>query len=408
MASKGSGRYVRKMSPLERYSLVIHEVYRYHVDAFVEGTGSIDAAALQAAANRAAEANPGIRVRLRGWLAGSRWVDSGIAPQVRVLPIADWNGSSEAGAPFLEEKLDPMRGGAVADILVVPCRDGLTRVIFRSVHAAVDGRGLMHWGAEVFREMRGEPLQGSPSTLTDLDVQFQHRDKVASTTPPEDEPCIPVVPPSEPPRELRYVWRRALVDNNISAQLLPKTAAFLADWARRTQKGGVRFTVPVDYRGLRTQEMSVGNLLGYLRIVVPEQASPRALMQQISQGIRDYADCRRLPGAWKLMWTPIWFMARQLRGFADYLLYATHPHLPTGGLVSMGAVDLEDYAIPGFQPTAVGGIPGAVGKLNVVFVGYPGVIAIVFSAPAAYNREGQLDELVNAYQQQFSRAEKAA
>lgn len=63
-----SARYERPLSGLERYSLVLHGAYRYHVDGIVEGDGTVDPVALQKAVDIAAAANTAIRVRLRGVL----------------------------------------------------------------------------------------------------------------------------------------------------------------------------------------------------------------------------------------------------------------------------------------------------------------------------------------------------
>ncbi len=400
-----SSHYVRKVSALERYSLVLNEVYRYHVDGIVEGTGRVDPEALQTAVTRAAAANPAIRVRLTGWLAFSRWVDSGIAPQVRLAPLTDWDGRSERGADILTQRLDALRGGPVADVIIVPCCDGKTRLVFRTLHAAIDGRGFMHWVSEVCRAMRGEPLQGSDSRLTDLDIQERYRDEIPEepATPPVS--CIPVLAPDAAPRgPLAYVWRRIELDHNAS-QLLPRTAAFLAEWARRREPAGdVGFTIPVDYRGLRTDEMGLGNLTGYVRLSVAPEATPRQLMQQIVGRLRAKADCRQFPGIKTLLWMPVWFMLRQLRPKVDDILHTVSPALPTGGIVSMGNASRETYSFPGFTADMLYGIPGAVGKLNVVFLNYPETTVVSFAAPASYNQQGQLDELIAAYTAHFSKA----
>lgn len=397
-------RYVRRVSALERYSLVLNEVYRYHVDGIVEGVGTVDPQKLQDAVNRAAEANPAIRVRFRGFLGFSRWVDSGVPPKVRPQPLSDWDGNSERGAPFLQEKLDTLRGGPVADVLLVPCRDGKTRIVFRTLHAAIDGRGFLHWVDEVFRALRGEPLQGSDSRLIDLDIQEQYREQIPEEPKTAPVTCIPVLQPAESGREtLHYIWRRIVIGNSVS-QLLPKTAVFLANWARRQGPGDVGFTIPVDYRGLRTEEMGIGNLTGYLRLTVPEGATSRNLMQQLMQRIRAYADCRQFPGVKMLLWLPVWWMTRQLRPKVDQVLYTLTPALPTGGIVSMGNMTSDTYSFPGFLGHMIYGIPGAVGKINVVFLNYPGFVTVTFSTPAAYNHRGQLDELVSAYKQNFTAA----
>jgi hypothetical protein len=387
---------------MEHYSLVLNEVYRYHVDGVAEGVGEIDPQQLQEAVNQAAEANPAIRVRLRGFLGFSRWVDSGIAPKVRLMPLSTWDGTSERDAPFLREKLDPCRSGPVADVLLVPCTDGKTRLVFRTLHAAIDGRGCLHWLTEVFRALRGEPLQGSQSRLTELDIQAQYRDQVPNeprATPPF---CLPVLPPAESGREpLQYIWRRVVINNGVS-QLLPKMAVFLAAWARRQGPGEVSFTIPVDYRGLRTQEMGIGNLTGYLRLMVPEDAAPRSLTLQLMQLIRAHEDCRQFPGMWIVRWLPVWWMTQQLRPKVDKLLYSKTAMLPTGGLVSMGNLKAENYSFPGFQLDMIYGLPACVGKINVVFMNYPNSVVLIFSTPGGYNHQGQLDELINAFRQHFS------
>lgn len=395
-----SSRYVRRVSPLERYSLVLHYAYRYQVDAIVEGIGEMDAGILQKAVDIAAAANPAIRVRLRGGLGWSKWVDTGRAPVVKALPLSDWDGCSETAAPYLNERLLPRR--AVADVLLVPCRDGRTRLVFRTLHAAIDGRGCMHWIAEVFRALRGETPQGSDSRLIDLEVKAQYADKIPEEPQEAPAQCIPVVKPSASDDEpLRYIWRRVLIDQDVP-QLLTKTTAFLAEWARKREAGDVGFTIPVDYRGFRTEEMGIGNLTGYLRLKVPEGASPRSLMVQLGKRIKAYADCRQLPGERMLFWLPVWFMLRQLRPKVNELLYTVTPALPTGGVVSMGSLRAEQFHAPGFQAERAYGIPGAVGKLNLIFVNYPDHVCVSVSAPAAYNHDGQLDELVTAYQAHFS------
>jgi hypothetical protein len=396
------GVYRRRVTPMERLAILVHEAYRYHVDGVLECEGEIDPEQLRAAVERAAAANPGMRVRLHGHLGFSRWIDSGIAPQVRYLDRSDWDGNSECGAEFLEERFDVLHGGPIADVLLVPCKDGRIRIVFRNAHAAVDGRGCMHWMLEVCRALRGESLRGSPSCLRDVDIHRQYRDRLPPPVPPSTVACIPVLQPSAQGREpLRYVWRRVTLDRP-AAHLLPKIALFLAAWARQAAAGPVAFTVPVDYRGLRTEEMGTGNLTGYLRLEVEEGATSRVLMKYLSDRIRQYADCRTFSGAQMMNWMPISLMMRSIRPKIPQHLYDVNPGAPSGGLVSMGSVRLSDYDGPGHRACGMYGIPGAAGKLNVLFVENGRQTPVLFAAPAAYNAEGQLDTMVQAFAQQFS------
>lgn len=395
-------RYVRLVSPSERYALALNRIHHYHVVGVIEGNGHVNPILLQAAVDRAANTNPAIRVRLHGYLAFCRWVDCGLSPKVRTLPMADWDGKSEQGAPFLLERLDVDNHGSVADILLVPCRDGKTRLVFRALHAAIDGRGLLHWMAEVFRALRGETLKGSDSRLVDIDLQSHYQELIPASVNSAPSTCIPVMEPAHTDHEtLHYVWRRLIIEKSVS-QLLPKTATFLANWARQNAAGEVKFTIPIDYRGLRTQEMGIGNLTGYLQLTVPDGATPRDLMRQLGEHIRNYADCRLAHGVRMLLWLPIWFTANRLRRCLDNMLYTESSILSTGGIVSLGNYSAEAHSFTGFKCSMGYGIPGAVGKFNVVFVNCPDCVVITFAAPAAYNHRGQMDNLVAAYQREFS------
>ncbi len=395
--------YARKLSGVERYSMAINEIHRYNVDGLVFGCGRIDIDALRRAVTIAATANPGMRVRLKGVLGFAKWVDSGIAPQVSEVNAPQWSFYSEEGADFLRERFNPLAGGPVVDVVLVHGKDK-TGVVFRNLHAAVDGRGVMHWMHEVFRALRGESLIGGESTLADFEVAEQFRDKL--NTPAVGKHTAPahlaVMPPSLPPdRELSYLWRTVCIPKRITT-ILPKAAVYLAAYARRQGEGAVAFTVPVDYRGLRADINSTGNLTGYLRIQVRPDDTPKNVMQQINQQIRDYADCHLPLAAKPLRWVPLRLIVNKMRKMRDAVLYQPNAELPTGGLVSMGHTKLEDYSTPDFHCEHAIGIPGAVGKLNIVAVNYTDSTYVTFSVPKNYNRDGQLDRLIAEFVTEFS------
>jgi hypothetical protein len=401
--------YRRRLSAMERYCLVIHRAYHYHVDGVIEGVGTLDSDALRRAVAIAAAANPGVRVRLRGRLGWAHWVDSGVAPEVHVIDDCVWDGASEVGAPFYARRLDPARGAPIADLYLLNCRDGRTRLVFRALHAAIDGRGMMYWMTEVCRALRGEAPLGSAAQLTDMDVQEKYFEEVAqgrvdeaavATSPASPAMCLPVVEPSVEVA-LGYVWRRIVIPNAVVNQL-PKSAVFLAQWARRQGAGDVGFTIPVDYRGLRTDEMGIGNLTGYLRLKVAPDATPRSLMLQIKRGLAAYADCRQFPGMRVILWLPVGYMLKKLRAQLHTILYTVNKDSPSGGIVSMGAWQTAWFSFPGFAATMTYGIPGSVGKFNLLFTNYPECSVVTVAAPAAYNRDGQLDQMLQAYQATFS------
>jgi hypothetical protein len=397
--------YRRKLSPLERYWLVLDEIYPCQATGVIEGVGQIDPVQLQQAVNRAAKANPAIRVRLRGFLGFCHWVDSGVAPRVRQMPLSAWRGDSEEHAPFLLERFYALRGKPIADVLIVPCTDGKIRLVFRTLHAAIDGRGLVLWIDDVMRAMRGEVLLGSASRLIDLDIQARYKDQIVDEPPVPPTKCIAVVPHGTPPAEPRYIWRRALLDRSVS-QLLPKAAVFLAEWARRHKAGDVGFTIPIDYRGFRTEECGLGNLIGYLRLPVPEDATPRSVMQQLASRMRGFADCKEVGGIRALTWVRIRRIAEKMAPSVKTVLYSESNAVPTGGIVSMAINRLAGMSCPGYKATGMFGLPAAVGKLNVVITPFEDAMCVIFTAPSAYNDQGQLDAMVTAFERHFCRAEQ--
>lgn len=399
--------YSRPLSGMERYSLALNEVYRYNVVAVVEGSGSIDECALRAAVNSAAAANPGVRVRLKYFLGFSRWVDSGIAPLVHVRNAGNWDYRSEHGAGFIHDRFDALNGGPIADIYLVIGEK--ICVVFRALHAAMDGGGMSHWMAEVFRALRGDSLSGSQCVLADFDVARRYRThikKAANKTNPSNAaqsicyfPGLPISAKRDV--QLRYVWRVVRIPKQIY-NILPRLAAFLCQYARRYTDGQIGFTVPVDWRGLRIDANSTANLTGYLRIQLDTTDTPRSVMQNIARQIRDHVDCQAPLNALSTRWIGVRRLAKKLDKNIAHLLYEANTYLPTAGLVSLGKLDIHSYDAPGFCAEQLVGIPGSVGKLNIVAAVMPTETVLTLSTPANYNHEGQVDDLARTLAEAFS------
>jgi hypothetical protein len=393
--------YSRRVSPIERASLVLNEFCNYNCDILVEGHGALSVDTLRSAVAKAAQANPGSRVRLRGVLGFSRWVDSGIAPEVQEVDAPEWDARSERDAAFMEERFDPLAGGPVCRVVYV--RGNPVRLVFRALHAAVDGRSLLHWMEEIFRALRGEPLLGSPCRYMDWDIQRKFQDKVDPQVqdPPPTEPNLPVIHCTAP-REtrLRYVWR-TVVFPKIVPNVLAKFAIFLAEHARIQARGRVCFTVPVDLRTLREEVLSLGNLTGYLSIPVEPGDTPRDFNRQLSLRIRNYSDCYRPDLLKRLPWVPVRAIRRAIARNMQRALYEPVPDAMSGGVVSMGNFPLANVSAAGFTAVQLIAIPGFVGKLNVVTIYNERETVTTFAVPEAYNSNGQLDWLLQAFQDRF-------
>ncbi|AKU95092.1 putative peptide synthetase [Labilithrix luteola] len=396
-------RFERPLSSLERYALALDRVHRYEVVAVAEGEGDVDADRLRDAITSVAAVTPGLRARLTEDETSARWVGDGPLPDVREVDDSEWDGMSEGHTAFLDRRFDAS-SGPVAEVIIVRCRDDRTRLVFRGLHAAFDGRGLVHWASDIFRALRQEPLVGSSDVVTDDDIRRAHRKQTIESgiRLPKPAVAIPVLDHGGPIHPLAYVYRRVDIDHDV-ANLLGRAAVFLGQWAWRREAGAVSFVVPIDYRGLRTESTSIGNLVGYLRLPVEPADSPRAVIHRLMVSVRGYMDCRLLlPFGFDRQ--PLALLADGIRARQDTALYSATEASPSGSLVSMGAVAPAVISCPGFRGRLAFPIPPSSGKLGVMLVERPGGVTAVFSAPAAYNHRGQLDELVHAFREQLTRA----
>lgn len=404
MTTTQKTKYRRKLSAIERYNVVINEAtVPYNVEAVIEGEGALDQEKWQQAVNQAAQANPGIRATLKGFLGFTKWVDSGINPVVKTIEAPEWDAHSEKGYEPLKAHFAALGNEPLADVVLVP--GSPARILFRALHGLCDARGLVHFIQDTLRAMRGEPLVGSSSPITDYDVRVMHKDKVKVVRQPPIE-CLPTMPVKPPfPSELNYTWRRIRIEKKLP-NMLPKLAIFLAKQARLHGEGEVAFTVPVDFRTLRVDVASTANLTGYLKISVKPEDTARDVMRRINQEVRDYGDCFNPPVVHIVPWFSMKFMKKQLLKDVEDILYTKHKGLPTGGIVSLGHFKREEWSCPGFQCESIIGIPGSVGKLNVLIHNYNDNTQIIFSCPEAFNREGQLDKMISDFRAEFDTTEK--
>ncbi|MEU1628934.1 non-ribosomal peptide synthetase [Streptomyces sp. NPDC020096] len=229
----GHHPYSRDVSPLEWTFLGVEPEHSV-IHHLVEGDGRVRAEELARAVAVASRANPGARLVRQG----KRWVDSGKAPEVRLL----------TGESFNRERLDASalrtaltEAGPTCEVLLVP-RDPAT-VVFRAAHAVMDGRGLLMWAADVFRVLRGEEPLGATEPVNNDDL-------LRRICAPDDPPPLAAAAAMEFPSPLGprptgspgLLWRRRTVDGTHLAATAKATAALAAAY------GPGRYFVPVDLR----------------------------------------------------------------------------------------------------------------------------------------------------------------
>ncbi|WP_173092921.1 amino acid adenylation domain-containing protein [Actinomadura verrucosospora] len=251
-ARSEAGRYGKPISPHEWLALAHPRGLVMDVQLCVEGEGGIDPEALRAAVATASQACPGARLVRRG----QRWVDGGIVPAVRVADAADFD-RARLDSPLLRT---PLTGEKSPSCEVVLVQGSPTTVVFRANHGVMDGGGAMLWQTQVFRALRGEPVEGAASPLTLEEVMERIADRLGIELPPRAAPSpltwrSPLGNAPKGPR--RSLWRRRTIDGAHPAA----TARIVRRVATHGPAQGP-VLVPVDLRrylpGLRTTGMVSG------------------------------------------------------------------------------------------------------------------------------------------------------
>lgn len=274
--------YTRKLSPTERLWIIADILSPPFVNQFVlEGRGDLDETAWRDAVEKACRVHPGSRLALCGVSLFSRWKELPEPAPVTMVDGAGWDGFGPEGAPFLVRPL-PWKSGPVCEVLLVSGNPN--RVIFRTHHAVMDGRGTQLWAGDIFRALRDEPLIGSDSTDTDGDLATR---LPANGNPPRDFfPRDAVFPTGIPRRQKEgTTWKRIRVEGPVSS-LLPRVARHTAREAFRHRHGIVRLAFPVDMRpSVREDIRSTANLTGIAHVEIGRESTIATIGKDLADAL---------------------------------------------------------------------------------------------------------------------------
>ncbi|QMU69823.1 non-ribosomal peptide synthetase [Streptacidiphilus sp. P02-A3a] len=392
-AHTSASSYVRRMGPAEWIYAgmgvpnVIQHVF--------EGEGELSAEALAAAVAAVAEVCPGTRLRRRR----RSWVDSGVAPEVRVVRLPD--GQDLLADPALQTTLND--GGPTCEVLFVPGGPGQPlRLVFRGFHGVTDARGVLVWAADVFRVLRGEQPLGAPSAW--------NSDEFLRQLLPEGLPPIPrgqgksewptLMAPLTSGRH-GLIWRRRTIEGTQAAV----TAKVIAAVAAATEPDSLpeakaRFFVPVDLRRHQPDLRSTG----WLSLAVDLDVAPGTGWEEVHQdlltGLSENREIALRTGSWLLrVPRPV------LRVLADGMEAAAvkkQLFMGTAFVTNLGFTDPADYSADSFRATTLynlgGSGPSAPPGIDVIETsGRTEIVLTWRNVPGAAERmDALLDSVVEA------------
>ncbi|HEY1101985.1 MAG TPA: hypothetical protein VGE70_01060 [Burkholderiaceae bacterium] len=207
------------------------------------GEGHVAPETWRGALDAVAEANPGLRLRIVGSRMGTRWQSDGLTTPVRVVADPQWDGQSEEGSAFIYETRLNLHAGPATELIIAPQASGRTLVIFRALHAVMDGRGVRHFLYELFRALRGEPLLGTNVAFGDADLM---KEVGPSHSTSRHVPSVALTGGQRGALQ-GDTWRR-LTFPLPQHDILARTASAMAAYAHRHANGTALIAVPVDLR----------------------------------------------------------------------------------------------------------------------------------------------------------------
>ncbi len=346
-------KYSRKLSFNERSFLITDRLSPPTLNQFIfEGSGEFIPGEWQRAAVESSLANPGTRVALKGMLSGGRWVENDIFPRVRKVDGSQWDGRGPENAPFLQTAMCP-NNGPVCEILLL--EGNPQRVVFRSHHAVMDGRGTMSWIEDVFASLQGRMPVGSSSALTDealmRSLQNERRKPAPYRFTSATGMAKGLVNGS--------VWQRVTVYGK-HPSTLGKIACAASEIIRENGGSDARFAVPVDLRPRIHGTRSPGNLTNIIYIMVDKESTPESVAEDIKKQKSGLLDCCFYEGDRLMYHLPLWVMTLG----SSFFIKNNHRknRYPNSGIISnMGNLPLDDFYGGGFRTERWFGIPAGVG-----------------------------------------------
>ncbi|PKL35308.1 MAG: hypothetical protein CVV44_21075 [Spirochaetae bacterium HGW-Spirochaetae-1] len=341
--------YKRQLSFNERFFLVFDKINPPIANQFImEGAGSFEPESWERAVREASEANPGSRVMLKGHLGFSRLVDSGKTPPVKQVDGSQWSGHDPENAPFLQTAL-PIRQGLPCEVLLV---EGTPqRVIFRTHHSVMDGRGTMTWIFDIFRALNGKKCRGSNSVLTDAELAMKIQPKSRKAFPFEH-----IAPTGTADGEPSGVtWQRRTIQGtypNITARL----ALLLAREAWKYRDGIVRISIPVDLRAYEEGLTSTGNLTFAIYVEIKKDSTVESIKNDITAQISSFPDGILSEGDDIYRQIPVSLMAWKAKSICRER-HREGIYSISSLISNMGALDLSRFSGGGFTASAMWGIP---------------------------------------------------
>ncbi|WP_028476792.1 hypothetical protein [Nocardia sp. CNY236] len=343
----------RKITPTERLYFSTRTVTPpFVMHLVVHGDGTLEPTALHRAVDVAAAANPGVRL-IRD---GDDWVDSGLAPAVRVVPGWSLDYAALENDVVLNSPIGPTPEHTTEVLLLTGEQ---TTVVFRAFHGVMDGMGLRQWVDDVFRALRGKAPVGAPDPIGDAEL-------VARVGAP-GKPTV-VLPTFKAPtgrgRQSPTASRWLLRHRTITATGIGIVARVSAVLAAETGAKS-RFMIPVDLRRHDPTLRSTANLALPLFLDVTPGESWETISSRMRAGLATKRELDQLDNG-RLSKLPPSVVRGVLRT-SNWLGARMNRNMVSATVSHMGRIDLTELTVAGWTPTTLRVLPQHSGAMPLLF-----------------------------------------
>lgn len=380
----------RRLSAIEYYHACIGRHPRasdppreivFVIDGEVDGT----LIPWQSAIDKVVDVNPGTRLRLVGKRQRARWRSDGLGPRLRIIEHCDWDGHSEIGSEFIDATALSLEEGLTSELIVAGTGKA-TKVIFRVLHAVMDGMGVMHFFQELFRALRGEVLLGTNAGFSDVDLM----QRVRSQARPLSRKCPACLTGDARGNERGHTWRRISLSGPQS-NLLARTAIAVAEFARTGNAVPVRIAVPVNLRRHLSSLMATMNFSSMIHLDIRPADTAESLRQRLHEMLDRNADAVYYKWVELIRYLPLAWLDRLVTRTIDQ--YASPKLLETAVLSNLGNFERRTLSAPGFNAVCLYGIPIESNLFSIAF-GLQGRVEMTVGMTRVLASGGRLDAFV--------------
>ena len=386
--------YRRRVSGGEKLMIAYNELRPpFVIQLVLEGEGDPKPEALYEALQQATAANPGARLRLEEGPGDDDFWVLGPEPTFTVVEDPSFRAQGTDEAEFLRWRLDASTG-PTCELVHVRGEQGRGYLIFRALHAVMDGQGTLLWAKDFMRCLRGESPVGHPGTA-DVHKLTEHEAENRRPLPAYDA-LHPLGLP-KPTTTDAYGWRRVHIDRPLSSDAFGRIAVAVRELAaaHHDEPGPIRLHLPTDLRGYFRKERSTANLFGSLFVDVEPDETAEAIGRKVLRMLYERDGQRPAglytsvdPGSVTAHRVKVFFELSRMHETGRYPFSATVSHL--------GRLEGAALSGPGWRSTSGLFVPLISEACAVSLNGFDDHIEVTVGVTDRFHHDGRLERLAQA------------